>query len=342
MRIPFVSVGALTLATLGACTAEAPHTITTPADQRSCTAADAVNAGPSPFESALGAYEAEGPTSFVLARLDAACAGDPNACTLLGVIYESGDGTARDPAKAAAYRARSCGRSETDGPALDLGGCTELEPFRDRAIFLRVDASHCGFLIGCPAGCSASCDAALVLVRDRIQAPLLAACDRKRAAACHLAARAVESGIAVGFLGVLADPASDSRPARATALRERACAGGVGASCVRLAQDLGREKDTGAQRTKLVRACDLAMPSACLELGDQARVAHDLAAAETAYERACVLGLRSTCRDLAKMYAAGEIDGHGGPPSPWPRDDAKAARFRDLAADPKTDPRSAL
>jgi TPR repeat protein len=339
-RLSFASVvlvGVAAIAAIAGCSSETGgaagmHAVATPlTGESACVAPLAIINTTSPFEQALAAYANEGATPVVIKDLDSACRGtESNACLLLAVLYQAGEGTVqRDEAKAAMYRASLSDLTSS----INLGMDNEAELFADQGIAIRISSSYCRIGRACRPGCEASCETAATRLRERVSETLLRACDRGgRKTACYLAAHVVEWGGSVDYVGTIA-PLGDK--AQALALLDKACNDGVGEACAQSAHSALNMKDEEEIAKKLTRACDLGIPLACLERGDLARKAHDQATAESAYTKSCELGMRSACSDLARMFETGSYatfrDQQREDADPWPRDDSKSARFRLLA-----------
>lgn len=298
-----------------ACSTAMPVT-SSDAPASTCAAADAVLAGPSPFERALAAYVAEGSTPEVRHALDLACGitdhttlrGEQAACTLLGVLLLSGEGTPRDFPRADALFRRSL-RSATHNQRLDLGGCDDGASTWAHGIDSRSSAC-CGAMRGCPTGCEARCREAATELQTRIVGPLDRACAAGKGAACHVLASAFSLGAVVEGIG---EVVASGDATRARALHARACQAGVGLSCHDQASYLewdAREalgdyeaplpaSTERAIEETLSRACDLEAPGGCIELGARAKQRGDLARAELHWQRACALGATHICRELA-------------------------------------------
>jgi serine/threonine protein kinase len=199
------------------------------------------------------------------------------ACRVLGIIYRSGNGVARDYSHAAELFNKSCDAGDAEGCGLlgymyDQGTGVEHDPSRAAALYSQKAAL---FLKACNAGDASACED-------------------------------------LGFMHENGDEISRDY-SRAAAFYLRACEAGKASDCF----DLGFMYDQGTEIARdypraaglYSRACDAGIARACSLLGDMYAVgngvAEDYAKAAATFSKACYAGDSSGCNELASWYMNG-------------------------------------
>jgi TPR repeat protein len=267
-----------------------------------CIVAEKILADPpGSFEQGLAAWVGEGvPRDAARARVLLATACDdgsaPAACTVLGLMVETGEG---------GPKASGQELLERGGQSIyDLGGCEMAAPQRVRGI-TTLSTACCRAMRSCATGCDAACARAATHIRQTTLAVIERGCDRGIALACHLAAVSYAYGASYEPIGTIVV----GDPDRATRLFLRACDGGIARAC----GDAGRllmpmhvdgfpPGDAVRAAALLGKACDLGDGSACADLASARDAGEDVpkdhAEAMRLYERACLLGMTLVCNDL--------------------------------------------
>jgi len=225
--------------------------------------------------------------------------GDMEGCSILGSMYHSGQGVQRDLARSVSYYERAC-------EGADLTGCESLGLLYERGSGVLADFQRAGQLYreACEGGLASGCTRLgnIFLSGSGVEAdPFRAlelfaqACDGGDMAGC--------TNLGVGFErgeGVEADPA------QALDLYEYACDGGYMIGCVNLGSlhrnGIGVPQDARAATSFYRRACDGGEALGCYnlglayELGDG--VPQDVVTAISSYQRSCEGGLELGCARL--------------------------------------------
>jgi TPR repeat protein len=313
-------VGALLAAVVSLASCASPRAPRTPPDEddrkldeKACADVGAyANDPPTRFEKALERWMDDGASRVeAIASLQGACGstendavhGDPEACVLLGAIFEVGDGVTADLARARAYYWRS-----TKGSApLDLRGC-ELDA-RLTTVGIDSNDSACD-RIGreCPSTCRTTCARAASRARTVFER-LEKRCNAGRAAACLVVATQLAYGSYLDGVGYVVQHA----PERAHTLYGALCERGVGSACTSVASARPREADI-----LLRRGCDRGDGLACFYLARRVGRPEEL----VTYEKSCANGMVRVCADLADRFEKGQG---------VPVDAVKAAHMRRLS-----------
>lgn len=197
--------------------------------------------------------------------------GEPGACVNLGSLYEAGDPVPRDVARAADLYRRGCNGGQLLG-CDDLGGVLE-----------RGD--------GVPRDFSAA-----VALYER-------ACDGGMMLACTHLGMMSQRGAGVPQSVV-----------RATALYGRACGGGDALGCVYIGVSYERGEGVAPDAARAAdfyrQACDGGAMLGCANLGSAYRTGSgvdlDMEMATELYGRACLGGIMLGCMNLGVMYETGD------------------------------------
>jgi TPR repeat protein len=225
--------------------------------------------------------------------------GDMEACTILGAMYLQGQGVTRDLARAVSLHERACDGGE-------LRGCEALGLMYETGSGVLADYTRAAQLYrqACDGGMASSCNRLGMIMQNGQGVPA------NPEAGLDLFARACDAGdlagcvnLGVGFErgdGVPADPA------QALALYERACDGGFTLGCVNLGSlyrtGTGVEADPRMAVSIYRRACDQEEALACYNLGvsyeEGTGVPQDLVTAVAQFQRACEAGLTIGCSKL--------------------------------------------
>lgn len=287
----------LSVVTLGmslvACT-EAVNfgTVQTPVAE--CPHARAILTTSSPFHSALAQWAAApAGTKSALDALDFACdaAGESSrgtehgACTLLALIYSSGEGVPKDPSLAFRYlsRARGCG---------NMGfNANDMSHTEEHALYEGFAACCAG--IGCARGCETACAEAIDRVTHELLPPLEKACTAGRGTACYLLAY-LHYGEYIAQVGSVTASMlpEEERLATTKKLMERSCDRGVGPAC----DYVDRQE----------AACNAGWADGCLDVGSKIEEKRGRLAAIPYYERACALGQHRVCNQVGEMFEHGD------------------------------------
>jgi hypothetical protein len=254
--------------------------------------------------------------------------GDAPSCALLGAMYATGDGVARDDAKAAELLRRAAFGAN----AFDLGGCELGAPFIQRGI--ESDATMCCRIArDCDEGCEKECARAITRVKDKVVSPLERACEGGHLAACMLVVEQIMYGAYWDGLGWIVE----QDPALAKRKTELLCARGVGHACTQRAHyesgdALGSPSiATTAKINGLFRrACELGDGPGCAEyakaLRNGAAPQHGTTDELAAWDAACTHGMHAVCTELAEIFDEGKG---------VLKDPARAARYRALGTWPR-------
>ena len=236
-----------------------------------------------------------------------ACAqGDASACSILALMFETGEGVTRNLAGAAELYRRAC---DLD----DMEACTILGSMnhrgegvpRDlaRAVSLHERACEGGEPIGCESlGLMYEEGTGVIEDLTRAADSYRSACEGGLASGCNRLGMMLQSGS-----GVPADPGA------AMELFTRACDGGVLIGCVNLGVGYevgeGVAADLGAAFALYEHACDGGEMLGCVNLGSLYRtgggVAPDARTAASLYRRACDGGEALGCFNLGTSYQGG-------------------------------------
>ena len=232
--------------------------------------------------------------------------GDASACSVLALMFETGEGVTRDLERAAGLYRRAC---ELD----DMEACTILGSMyhrgagvpRDlvRAVSLHERSCDGGEPIGCESlGFMYEEGTGVIVDHTRAAAAYRAACEDGLASGCNRIGMMLQSGS-----GVAADPVA------ALELFTRACDGGELTACVNLGVGYevgdGVEQDLGVAFALYEHACDSGEMLGCVNLGSLYRtgrgVAPDARTAASLYRRACDGGEALGCFNLGTSYQGG-------------------------------------
>jgi len=237
----------------------------------------------------------------------AACdAGDRDACGVLALMLETGQGIGRDLAKAASRYGQACQLG-------DMEGCTILGSMyvsgqgvqRDlaRAVSLHERACDGGELAGCES-LGLMYETGSGVLEDYARAAQLyrEACEGGLASGCNRIGMIMQNG-----QGIPANPEG------ALDLFAQACDGGDWAGCVNLAVGFERGEGVPADPAQAVqiyqRACDAGFMLGCVNLASLYRsgtgVAADPRLAASLYRRACDANNALGCYNLAVSYEQG-------------------------------------
>jgi hypothetical protein len=250
------------------------------------------------FERGCGKSVPRGAAADDGLRLD----GDAAACAVLGVMYDTGDGIAKDPVAAVEWYERAA-----QGGLFDLGGCELAAPAFTEGIGSRMTMC-CRVARSFCQSCAATCRDTLARYRESTIAVLDRACERGRGAACFLSAMQYGYGLYWDAVGSVVEPDA----ARARTNGQRACDAGIGRACAMLAMDAAMRFDSDGNKpadateatTLFKKGCDLGSGPACISLArvlaDGWNGPKDPPAAMLLYKKACTLGMRRVCKDLEK------------------------------------------
>ena len=243
-----------------------------------------------------------------LERLSQACeGGDMPACSDLGVTYETGDGVARDSARAAALYRRACEGGAMQG-CFNLGFSYQngegVTRDSERAVEFYRRACEGGDMGGCfNLGGSYDSGEGVVLDRERAAARYRQVCEGGDMRGCLNLGNRYWRGD-----GVSQDAA------RAVALYERACEGGLMPGCSNLgksyADGRGVTRDLERAAALYRRACEGGAMQGCSNPGFSYQngegVTRDSERAVEFYRRACEGGIMDGCSNLGVSYFNGE------------------------------------
>jgi TPR repeat protein len=298
------------------------------------------------------------PVCHGLAECQSACdANDGTGCTNLGMLYDRGEGVAKDQSRAVALFQKACDLGSAAG-CNNLGASYAHAKDYVRAVALYRQACDAGEGRGC-ANLGACYQAGTGVGKDPVRAVALyqQACDGGDMMSCSNLGQAYINGV-----GVQKDAA------RAATLFDKACQAGDGEACSNLAicyhSGAGVAKDDARAIKLLEKTCTAEPALACARLGtfywngygvpkDEARgvklweqacnagddsacadvaikiykgehIAKDLPRAFSLFERACDAGSGSGCTNLGVMYMRGETVA---------RDEGKAIRLFQQSCD---------
>lgn len=225
--------------------------------------------------------------------------GDMEACTILGSMYHSGQGVARDMARAVSLHEQACDGGE-------LTGCEALGLLHETGAGVLQDFTRAATLYreACDAGLASACSRLGMIFQNGSGLPA------NPDAALELFAQACDGGDLVGCVnlgvgfergeGVAPDPA------QALSLYERACDSGEMLGCVNLGSlhrtGTGVPQDARLAVSLYRRACDGGQPLGCFNLGTSYEggigVPQDVVTAVASFQRACAGGLDIGCDRL--------------------------------------------
>jgi uncharacterized protein len=231
---------------------------------------------------------------------------DANACSVLALMFETGEGVKRNLERAAELYGRAC---DLD----DMEACTILGSMYhrgegvprdlDRAVSLHERACDGGEPVGCESlGFMYEEGTGVIVDHTRAAAAYRGACEGGLASGCNRMGMMLQSGS-----GVAADPGA------AMELFTRACDGGELTACVNLGVGYevgdGVAPDLGAAFALYEHACDSGEMLGCVNLGSLYRtgrgVAPDARTAASLYRRACDGGEALGCLNLGTSYQGG-------------------------------------
>ena len=238
---------------------------------------------------------------------DEACTGGLGSdCDRLGMMYEHGDGVARDYSQAATLYSKAC-------VVGDKTGCDALIPMYAKRMVTAQEASHVEsiFSNACDAGNAHGCASLGFMYENG------AGITRDIPRAVSLYSKACDSGEARGCanLGVMyANGSGVTRDdSRAAALSAKACDGGEAFACATLG--FGYENGRGVTRdysraaALYLRACDAGIAIGCGNLGvlyeNGKGVTKDATRAVTLASKACDAGYALGCFNLGILYQSG-------------------------------------
>jgi TPR repeat protein len=232
--------------------------------------------------------------------------GEASACSVLALMFETGERVSRDLERAAELYGRAC---ELD----DMEACTILGSMyhrgegvtRDlaRAVSLHERSCDGGEPIGCESlGLMYEAGTGVIVDYARAAEAYRKACEGELPSGCNRMGMMLQSGT-----GMAADPAA------ALELFTRACDGGELVSCVNLGVGYevgdGAAQDLGAAFVLYEHACDRGEMLGCVNLGSLYRtgrgVAPDARTAASLYRRACEGGEALGCFNLGTSYEGG-------------------------------------
>jgi hypothetical protein len=281
-----------------------------PAPSEAEGAASATQAAMTPLEASTQgrALLEAGQFAEALPLLTLACnGGRGGGCGNLGVMYQNGNGVAKDPAQAVALYRKAC-----DGGA--LAACNNLGGMYDDGSGVAQDPAQAVALYrkACDGGEPTACNNLGVMyddgsgvAKDPAQAVSLyrKGCDGGEPTACNNLGVMYANGN-----GVAQDPA------QAVALYSKGCDGGEPTACNNLGKiyddGKGVPKDPGKAAALYGKACEGGLPAGCTNFGwmyeNGSGVAKDPAQAVALYRKACDGGEPTGCNNLGGMYKTGD------------------------------------
>lgn len=232
--------------------------------------------------------------------------GDASACSVLALMFETGQGVTRDLGRAAELYDQAC-------ELLDMEACTILGSLYHRGEGVPRDLARAASLHerSCDGGEPIGCESLGLMYEEgagvgvdhaRAAEAYREACDRGLASGCHRIGLMLQGGS-----GVAASPEA------ALAYFTRACDGGELTACVNLGVGYevgeGVAQDASAAFALYEHACDNGEMLGCVNLGSLYRtgrgVTQDPRAATSLYRRACDAGEALGCFNLGTSYEGG-------------------------------------
>lgn len=292
----FVGTAAIAFAALAGCTTstETVGPIPPPSTAH-CTHPRAILTTSSPLHSALTQWAAQpAGAKSALEALDFACdaSREPDAlgteraaCTLLALVYSSGEGVKRDPTRAFDYFSRASGCESFGFAAMDSAS-TALHQLDQELV-------ACCASRGCAPGCDALCAQASQHVERELTPILSRACSAGRGTGCFMLALLYRGEYVahVGMVKATFGRSEEDTLKESARLIERSCALGLGQSCAWL--------------DKHEQACDAGWAEGCFQKGLAIEAAKGRPAALGWYERGCALGQHRLCDQLGEMFEHG-------------------------------------
>jgi uncharacterized protein len=229
--------------------------------------------------------------------------GDSRACTLLGEMYEHGQGLATDRAQATTLYRKACDSGDADG-------CTGLGVMYETAEGAATNFNQVIplFRKGCEGGNALGCSKLghlYLFLRDDAQALVLLrkGCDGGDAGGCTDLGIMYEYGRGV-----------DADLAQAVTLYRKGCDGGQVVVCLDLGVMYETGKGVAADLTQAAaffrKGCDGGDAKSCSNLGtmyeDGKGVAADLTQAIALFRKGCDGGDANGCSNLGAMYENGK------------------------------------
>jgi len=256
----------------------------------------------------LGLMAAPAASQNAEALYQGACdTGDATACSVLALMFETGQGMPRDLARAATLYGQACQLG-------DMEGCTILGSMyhvgegvpRDnaRSVSLHEQACEGGEFVACESlGLLYETGGGVLVDYDRAATLYLQACDGGLASGCNRLGNMALNGFGV-----------DPNPERALELFAQACDGGNLSGCVNLGVGYERGEGVGQDPTVAFTlyeyACNGGEQLGCVNLGSLHRtgsgVPQDSRLAVSLYRRACDAGEPLGCFNLGSSYELGE------------------------------------
>ncbi|MDH3207057.1 MAG: carboxypeptidase regulatory-like domain-containing protein, partial [Gemmatimonadota bacterium] len=225
--------------------------------------------------------------------------GDMEGCTILASMYGSGQGVERDMARAVSLHERAC-----DGE--EFTGCENLGLLYETGAGVLVDYPHSADLYGtaCDGGLASACNRLGMMLQNGLGQPsnpegaleyFAQACDGGETSGCVNLGVGYERGDGI-----------EQDPSMALMLYEYSCDVGDLLGCVNLGSlhrtGTGVPQDQRRAASLYRRACDGGQPLGCFNLGTSYElgegVPQDVVTAVASFQRACVAGLRIGCEKL--------------------------------------------
>jgi TPR repeat protein len=231
--------------------------------------------------------------------------GDLEGCTILGSMYDTGQGVTRDRARAVSLHERACDGGEPVG-------CENLAVLYETGTGVLVDYSRAAELYraACDGGLGSGCNQLGMMLQNGLGR------DPNPEGALELFAQACDGGAFAGCvnLGVGYERGEGifQDPSMALMLYEYSCEGGDLLGCVNLGSlhrtGNGVDPDPRLAVSLYRRACDGGEPLGCFNLGTSYErgdgVPQDAVTAVASFQRACVAGLTIGCERLPTRQRA--------------------------------------